>query len=95
VTTHELPASTRWSTIVVIWVLAAVAAVCIGLFAAVDQYSAFIALALAGCTIATLVIQLATREKSGFVGRLSLSVVGAFLVLAVASAILWTIAAVS
>lgn len=82
---------TRWETIIAVWVAAVVAAVLIGIFSAPVQYSAWIALALAGCTIATLVIQLAMAEKRGFVNRLAISLVGSVAVLGVATAILWAL----
>jgi hypothetical protein len=74
------------------WVLAAIAVVCIGLFSAPEQYAEWLALSLGGAVVASLAIQLATRQKIGFVSRLTLSVLGALLVVAVAALILWIIA---
>ncbi|MEO8906648.1 MAG: hypothetical protein ABI310_01100 [Microbacteriaceae bacterium] len=90
-TTEELTPATRWSSIVAAWVLAGIAAVCIGLFSPHGQYSTWLSFSLGGAVVATLAIQLATRQKNGFVGRLIASVVGVLLVLAVAALILWIV----
>ncbi|WBM81070.1 hypothetical protein KIV56_07435 [Cryobacterium breve] len=47
----------------------------------------WIGLSLAGCTIGTLSIQLATGQKEGYVHRVTLSLVGAVIVLAAATGI--------
>jgi hypothetical protein len=44
-------------------------------------------LTLAGCTVATLCIQIATRRKEGYVDRMTASIVGAVVVLAAASGV--------
>jgi hypothetical protein len=93
VTTQEsLSPTTSWSSIVVIWVLAALSLVAIGLFSTVGEYNAWLGLALGGCTVVSLCVQIATQEKNGFVNRLAASVVGALIVLAIGAAILWAVA---
>jgi hypothetical protein len=93
VTTQEsLSPTTRWSSIVVIWVLAALSLVAIGLFSTVSEYNAWLGLALGGCVVVSLCVQIATQEKNGFVNRLAASVVGALIVLAIGAAILWAVA---
>lgn len=93
VTTEQLAPTTRWLSIAIVWVLAAVAAVCIGIFSRPAEYSAWIALALGGCTVAAFAIQLGTQVTNGFVGRLAASLVGALFILAIATAVLWLVAA--
>ncbi|HWU46051.1 MAG TPA: hypothetical protein VN133_04765 [Humibacter sp.] len=84
-TTGELAPTTRWSSIVVVWVAALVCAVLIGVYA--PTYTPWLAIAMAGCTLVALCIQLATRQKHGFIDRLAASVCGAFVVLAVAGGV--------
>lgn len=93
VTTEALAPTTRWMSIAIVWVLAAAAAICIGIFSRPAEYSAWIALALGGCTVAAFAIQLATQVTNGFVGRLAASLVGALFVLAMATAVLWLVTA--
>lgn len=69
------------------WLLAVVCAVLIGVFSAPGQELVWIGLSLAGCTIATLCVQLATGRKEGYVNRVTSSVVGAVIVLALATGI--------
>lgn len=90
--TELLAPATRWSSIVAAWLLAAAAAVCIWLFSPQAQYSTWLSLSLGGAVVATLAIQLGTRQKNGFVGRLIASVIGVLIVLAVAALVLWIIA---
>ena len=70
-----------------VWAAAVVAAVLIGIFALERTYTAWFGIALAACTVGALCIQLATREKQGFIDRLAASVAGAFVVLAIASGV--------
>jgi hypothetical protein len=56
-------------------------AVLTGVFSARGQELAWIGLSLAGCTIVTLGVQLATGRKEGYVKRVTTSIVGAVLVL--------------
>jgi len=93
VTTQTLPATRHWGSIATVWVLAVIAAVCVGVFSHPVQYSAWLALSLGGCTVAAFAIQLATQVTHGFVGRLAASLVGALLILAISAAVLWIVAA--
>ena len=70
-----------------VWALAVVSAVLIGIFSVRGEELSWISLALAGCTIATLCVQLATGRKEGYVNRVTVSLVGAVLVLAAATGI--------
>lgn len=79
--------SWQWRTIVVVWLLAVVCAVLTGLLSANSQVLVWIGLSLAGCTIATLCIQLATGRKEGYLNRVTTSIVGAVIVLGAATGI--------
>lgn len=83
----------RRLSVVVVWVAAAVAAVVIGLVAAPEEYVAWVAMAAGGSVLATLGIQLAVQRSEGFVSRVTASLVGALIVLAVATAVLQIVAA--
>lgn len=80
--------SWQWRSIATVWVVAAVFAVLIGIFSSAGQRFAWISLALAGSAIVTLVVQLGTGQVEGYVGRVTASIVGAAIVLAVATGIL-------
>lgn len=87
-TSDSLTPTTSWTSIIIVWAGAVAGAVLIGIFSPPGDRFAWIALTLAACTFGTLCIQLATRQKEGFVDRMSASVVGALVVLAVATGIL-------
>lgn len=70
-----------------VWVLAVVCSVIIGLLSARGQEIAWIGLTLAACTIATLAVQIGTGRKEGYVSRMTASIVGAVVVLAVATGV--------
>ncbi|MEO6826320.1 MAG: hypothetical protein ABI255_06635 [Microbacteriaceae bacterium] len=76
----------RWASILAVWLGSAVGAVLIGALSPAQERLGWVGLTLGAATAATLCIQLATRQKQGFVDRLSTSVVGAVVILAVASA---------
>ncbi|HEY5225039.1 MAG TPA: hypothetical protein VIJ18_18580 [Microbacteriaceae bacterium] len=90
-TTEVLGTATRWSSIVAAWVLAAIAVVCIGLFSPREQYFTWLSLSLGGAVVAALAIQLATRQKNGFVERLIASMFGVLVVLAVGAVAFWIV----
>jgi len=71
----------------VVWLLAVVCAVLTGLFSVPNEELAWTSLSLAGCTIVTLALQLATGRKEGYVNRVTMSVVGAVVVLGAATGI--------
>ena len=69
------------------WLLAVACAILTGVFSAPGQELVWIGLSLAGCTLATLCVQLATGRKEGYVNRVTSSVVGAVIVLALATGV--------
>ncbi|TFB48869.1 hypothetical protein [Cryobacterium tagatosivorans] len=77
--------SWQWKSIGAVWLLAVVCAVLTGIFSARGQEIVWIGLSLAGCTLATLCVQLATGRKDGYVNRVTSSLVGAVVVLALAT----------
>jgi hypothetical protein len=80
--------SWQWRSIVVVWVLAAACAILIGLLVDSHAYLTWIGLALGGCVIATLCVQIATGHKDGYVVRVTKSISGAVVILAGAAGIL-------
>jgi hypothetical protein len=70
-----------------IWLVAAVCMVLTGLLVAPENRLVWTSLSLAGCTILTLAAQLSTGQKEGYVSRVTQSLVGAVVVLAVATGI--------
>jgi hypothetical protein len=70
-----------------IWLVAAVCMVLTGLLVAPENRLVWTSLSLAGCTILTLGAQLSTGQKEGYVSRVTQSLVGAVVVLAVATGI--------
>jgi hypothetical protein len=70
-----------------IWLVAVVSMVLTGVLVAPENRLVWTSLSLAGCTILTLAAQLSTGQKEGYVARVTQSLVGAVLVLAVATAI--------
>jgi hypothetical protein len=84
-----LSASARWGGIGVVWAASVVFAVLIGVLSAPAHRSDWFGLALAACVVGAFVVQLGIADKRGFVARLTLSTVGALVVLAVTSGVLW------
>lgn len=87
-TPTPLTAGKRWTSIVAIWVAAALCALAIALFVEPGNDAAWLSLSLGGCVIGSLCAQLATQEKRGFVSRLVISIMGAIVVLALAAGVL-------
>ena len=77
----------QWKSIGVVWLLAVVGAVLTGLLSAPGQALSWVGLTLGGCTLATLSLQLATGRKEGYVTRVTWSIVGAVIVLGIATVI--------
>lgn len=67
------------------WLLAVVCAVLTGIFSPRGEELVWIGLSMAGCTLTTLCVQLATGRKEGYVNRVTSSLVGAVIVLALAT----------
>jgi hypothetical protein len=78
----------QWRSVALVWACAVVCSVLTGALAAPGRGIVWIGLSLAGCTIGTLSLQLATGQKEGYVHRVTLSLVGAVVVLAAATGIL-------
>ncbi len=74
------------------WVLATACAILIALFVESPAYLTWIALALGGCMIATLCVQIATGHKDGYVARVTTSISGVVVILAAATGILFLLA---
>ncbi|MET0954859.1 MAG: hypothetical protein ABWY68_02840 [Cryobacterium sp.] len=68
-----------------IWLVAVVCAVLTGVLVAPENRLVWLSLSLAGCTILTLAAQLSTGQKEGYVHRVTLSLVGVVVVLALAT----------
>lgn len=79
--------SVSWKqlSVVTIWLVAVVCAVLTGVLVAPENRLVWLSLSLAGCTILTLAAQLSTGQKEGYVHRVTLSLVGVVVVLAVAT----------
>ncbi|MBC7725492.1 MAG: hypothetical protein H7146_12235 [Burkholderiaceae bacterium] len=78
----------RLRTVIPIWVLAALAAVTIGIFAAPESYIRWIPLSFAIVILLTFVSQIVIFDKDGLVDRVMLSVGGAIVILAAATGVL-------
>lgn len=74
------------------WFLAVVGAVAIGLVTPPQEYLTWLPILLAGLVILSFFIQLGIQRKEGFVFRAMMSITGAVVVLAIATAILVAIA---
>ncbi|MEO8708546.1 MAG: hypothetical protein ABI400_05805 [Lacisediminihabitans sp.] len=72
-----------------VWLFAVVGAVLVGLFSPVHDYLTWLPMVLAGSIFIAFGIQLAVVQKEGLVNRMTASLVGSVVVLAVATAILW------
>lgn len=90
-TGEALPQAAAKGTVSAVWLFALVAAVLIAIFSRPEADGAWLGLALAASVVLALVIQLATREKRGFVGRLASSVSGSLVILAVATGVMYLI----
>jgi len=77
----------QWKSVVVVWLFALACAVLTGLLSFPGQGLVWLGLSFAGCIIATLCIQLATGRKEGYVNRVTVSLVGAVVVLTGATGI--------
>ncbi len=76
-----------WQSIVPIWGLALLGAILTVVIAQPSDVLGGVSLTMAVCTVVTLAVQLATRRKQGFVSRVTASLVGSGVVLAVATVI--------
>lgn len=77
----------QWISVAVVWVLSAVCVLLVALLSDPGQYLAWMGLSVAGCTIVTLCIQLASGRPEGYVNRVTSSIVGAVIVLGTATGV--------
>ena len=68
--------------LVTAWVVAAVFGVLVTVFVEPDQRFAWLVLAIGVSTLVTFALQLGTAQREGFITRLSFSVAGAVLIIA-------------
>jgi uncharacterized membrane protein len=80
-------------SIVAVWLLAVVGAVLTAALSEQGERLTWIGLTLAGCTLATLSLQIAAGEKVGYVRRVTASITGAVIVLAAATGVFALMAA--
>ncbi|WP_243696138.1 hypothetical protein [Labedella phragmitis] len=77
-----------WVGVVAVWVVTALAAIAIGVFAEPDTRFAWLGVALAGSVLVTFGIQLAGGVTAGYLTRVSISVSGAVVVLVLSSIVI-------
>jgi hypothetical protein len=85
-TSTEFPLRTRYGGIIAVWVLAVVVALAIGVFAEPEWRGAWLPVGLGVCFFASFVFQLASGRSQGFIMRVSISVLGAMLVMGLVGA---------
>ncbi|MFH8249388.1 hypothetical protein ACH3VR_03340 [Microbacterium sp. B2969] len=71
--------------IVAVWVAAAVIGLSIGLFVPSDWRAAWLVVGLGGCLILAFAVQLGYGRSQGYIQRVAISILGAFVVLGVIS----------
>jgi hypothetical protein len=79
----------RWTSIVSVWAATVIGAVLIGALAGENVYLGWLGIAMAGSVLVAMCVQLATQEKRGFVVRMGASVAGSFVILVIATAVLY------
>ncbi len=79
----------KLASIVPVWILVLVAAVIVAVATPGFEYFTWLPIVLAASIILTFLVQLSIRRKEGFVGRLSLSGLGALVILTVVTLVLW------
>jgi hypothetical protein len=72
--------------VVAVWVVAALAAIAIGVFVPADWRAAWLIVALGGCVVLGFAVQLSYGRSQQFIERVAASVLGALLVMGVVSA---------
>ncbi|WP_104474526.1 hypothetical protein [Microterricola pindariensis] len=76
-----------WQSIAPIWLVALVGAILTGVVAPPELALGGVSLTLAVSTICALAVQLATGRKEGFVSRVTASLVGSAVILALATVV--------
>ncbi len=79
----------KLASIVPVWILVLVAAVIVAVATPGFEYFTWLPIVLAASIVLTFLVQLSIRRKEGFVGRLSLSGLGALVILTVVTVVLW------
>ncbi|GAA3597724.1 hypothetical protein GCM10022198_22380 [Klugiella xanthotipulae] len=75
------------SRMVIVWVVAALASAAVSVWVSDGLRFEWLLFVLAGATLLTFGLQLGTAQKRGFIDRTALSVAGAFIVVALFSAL--------
>jgi len=81
----------KLASIIPIWLLVIAASIAVALVSPGFEFFTWLPIVLAAAVILTFCVQLGIRRKEGFNGRLALSTGGAFVIVAVAAAILWVL----
>jgi hypothetical protein len=79
------------ASIVPVWILVAVATVIVAVATPGFEYFTWLPIVLGASIIVTFIVQLSLQRKEGFNGRLTLSTVGALVIVTVGALILWLI----
>jgi hypothetical protein len=81
----------RWVSITAVWVATVIAVVLIGVFAGESDDLGWLGVAMAASVLVAMCVQLATQERRGFVVRMAATVSGSFVILAVATLVLYLV----
>jgi len=79
-------------SVVPVWILTILAVVAVGVFVAPEQFLVFMPVVLGLALLVSFGVQLVVKERKGFVNRVSASVGGAVLILALATVVLGPLA---
>ena len=85
VTIEESAPPMHWVSIVSVWAVTAIGAVLVGVFESSAVYLGWLGITMAASILVAMCVQLGTQEKRGFVARLSTTVAGSFVVVAIAT----------
>ena len=72
------------------WIVVLAATIAVAVVTVGFEFFTWLSIVLAGAIVLTFCVQLVTRQKEGFNGRLNLSVGGSFVIVVVAALILWS-----
>ena len=78
----------KMASVLPVWALVLVASIVVALVSPGYSYFTWLPVVLGTAIVVTFVVQLSLRRKDGFVGRLTLSIVGSFVIVALATALL-------
>ena len=79
-------------SVVPVWLVAAIGAVAVGVFADPRNYLVFLPVVLGVATLLTFGIQLGIRRKEGYVNRVTASTTGEVVILGLVSALFFPVA---